>query len=355
MINIIKLFLCARNCVVTCARMRILIVIALLSLVSQSAFAKELFEVPVGISPVMSSSAMFIARERGYFKEQGIKVNINPFKASGAKMVPFLATGQLMVGGGNISAGMYNAIAHDIPIKIVSDKGTVTPGHGYLALIVRTDHIKSRRYTGYESLKGMTMAVTAKGVSQEIATERFLKEAGLTLKDIKLVTLAYSDINIALANKSIDASIQIEPFVAAAVENKIAVRVAGDDLVYPNQQSAAIVYSPIFIEKHPEQAKAFMVAYVKGLRDYNDAFEKGIGKDEIVSILTKNTKIKNASIYDKVAPVGLNPNGMVNVDSLKQDSKWYFERGYLKKQPDIDSIVDLSFAKHAVNVLGEYK
>lgn len=319
------------------------------------AFAKELFEVPVGISPVMSSSAMFIAKERGYFAEQGLKVKINPFKASGAKMVPFLATGQLLVGGGNISAGMYNAIAHGIPIKIVADKGTVTANHGYLALIVRTDHIKSRRYRSYADLKGMTMAVTAKGVSQEIVTERFLQQAGLTLKDVKLVTLAYSDINIALANKSIDASIQIEPFVAAAVENKIAIRVAGNDQVYPSQQSAAIMYSPVFIEKHPQQAKAFMVAYVKGLRDYNDAFEKGIGKEAIISILTKSTRIRDQKIYEKVVPVGLNPNGKVNIESLRNDSRWYFEHGYLKKIADIDSIVDMSFSEYAEKKLGTYK
>jgi len=332
----------------------LLIAVFTIILPLNSSVAKDLFEVPVGISPVMSSSAMFIAKERGYFEEQGLNVIINPFKASGAKMVPFLATGQLMVGGGNISAGMYNAIAHDIPIRIVSDKGTVSPGHGYLALIVRSDHIKSKRYGGYADLKGMTMAVTAKGVSQEIVMERFLKKVGLTLKDVKLVTLAYSDINIALANKSIDASIQIEPFVAAAVENNIAVRVAGDDVVYPNQQSAAIMYSPVFIEKHPEHAKAFMVAYVKGLRDYNDAFEKNIGKDEIISILTKSTRIKDRKIYTKVAPVGLDPNGKVNIESLRNDSRWYFERGYLKKLPDIDTIVDLSFAEYAVKKLGRY-
>jgi len=318
-------------------------------------FAKDLFEVPVGISPVMSSSAMFIAKERGYFAEQGLQVKINPFKASGAKMVPFLATGQLMVGGGNISAGMYNAIAHDIPIKIVSDKGTVSPGHGYLALIVRKDHVESGRYKNFSDLKGMKMAVTAKGVSQEIVTEKFLQKAGLNLKDIKLVTLAYADINIALANKSIDASIQIEPFVAVAVANKIAVRVAGNDTVYPNQQSAAIMYSPVFIEKYPEQAKAFMVAYVKGLRDYNDAFEKGKGKDDIITILTKSTRIKDREIYDRVAPVGLNPDGKVNIESLKSDASWYHKQGYLKKNPDVDSIVDLSFAEHAVKILGEYK
>ena len=336
---------------------RILIVVLLIfgsSVQYATAQAKELLDVPIGISPVMSSAAMFIAKERGYFKEQGINPVINPFKASGAKMVPFFATGQLFVGGGNISAGMYNAIAHDIPIKIVADKGAVSPGHGYLALIVRKDHVDSGRYKDFKDLKGMTLAVTAKGVSQEIVTEMYLKKAGLSLNDIKLRHLAYSDINIALANKSIDASVQIEPFVAAAVKNDFAVRVAGDDEIYPNQQSAAIMYSPVFMEKYPEQAKGFMVAYVKGLRDYNDAFEKNIDKNAIINILTKYTRIKDRSVYLDVVPVGLHPDGRVNVNSLQNDADWYFKRQYIKKKVDINTIVDLSYVEHAVKILGPY-
>ncbi|MDH5727811.1 MAG: ABC transporter substrate-binding protein [Gammaproteobacteria bacterium] len=320
-----------------------------------NAHSQELLEVPIGIAPTMSSVGVFIAKEKGYFAEQGIKPIINPFKASGAKMVPFLATGQLYVAGGNINAGMYNAVSQDIPIKIVADKGTVSPKHGYLALIVRKDHIDSGRYRSYKDLKGMTMAVTAKGVSQEIVTEMYLQKVGLSLSDIRLVTLGYSDINIALANKSIDASIQIEPFVAAAVKNDFAVRVAGDDEIYPNQQSAVIFMSPEFIEKHPKEAQGWVTAYVKGLRDYNDAYEKGKNKDEIINILTKYTRIKDASIYEKAFPVGLHPEGDLNVASLKSDAQWFYKKGYVKKLPDIDKIVDLSFVQTARKILGPYK
>lgn len=324
-------------------------------LTTGTASAEDLLEVPIGIAPTTSSAAMYIAEAKGYFQEQGIKPVMNPFKASGAQMVPFLATGQLFVAGGNINAGMYNAITQDIPIKIVADKGTVTPNHGYLALIVRKDHVDSGRYKTFKDLKGMKMAVTAKGVSQEIVTEMYLKQVGLSLDDITLETLGYSDINIALANKSIDASVQIEPFVAAAVNKNIAVRVAGDDEIYPNQQSAVIFYSPVFIEKHPQQAKGFMVAYVKGLRDYNDAFEKNKNKEEIIAILTKNTKVKDEEVFDNMYPVGLHPDGALNIESLKSDAKWFFDKGYVKEIPDMDKIVDLSFIQHAVKTLGTYK
>ena len=312
-------------------------------------------EVAIGISPVTSSAAVFIAAEKGYFEQVGIKPLLQPFKGSAPQMVPLLATGQLMVGGGNVTAGLYNAITQDIPIKLVADKGIVTPGHGYLALIVRKQHVDSGRFKSFADLKGMTLAVTARGVSQEIATEYYLKTAGLTLNDISLSTLAYADMNIALANGALDATVQIEPYVASAVENGLAVRVAGSDEVYPNQQSAVMMYSPIFIEKHPQLAKDFMVAYVRGQRDYNDAFEKNIGRDEIIRILAKHTAMKDPAIYAKVAPVGLHPDGALNIESLRSDAKWFVEHGYLKSEPDMDKIVDTRFVQYAVEKLGPYK
>lgn len=315
--------------------------------------AAELTKITVGASPAMSTLGLFIAKEKGYFKEQGIDAEITPFKASTGQMVPLLASGQLLVGGGNVTAGLYSAIENGIPIKIVADKGLVSPGHGYLALIVRKDHVTSGRYKDFSSLKGMTMAITATGVSQEIVTERYLKKAGLELKDITLVTLGYADMNIALANGSLDATIQIEPYVAAAVDKGIAVRVSGNDDVYPDQQSAVIMYSPLFAEKYPFLARSFMNAYVRALRDYNDAFEHGKGKKEILAILAKYAG-GDVAAYANAVPVGLDPNGRVNIRSLKDDARWFFEHGYLKKRPDLDFIVDFSFAEQAVGVLGPY-
>ena len=318
-----------------------------------NAHAAELTTITIGASPAMSTLGIFIAQEKGYFKAQGIDAQITPFKASTGQMVPLLASGQMLVGAGNVAAGLYSAIANDIPIKIVADKGQVSPGHGYLALIVRKELVDNGRYKDFSSLKGMTMAVTATGVSQEIVTERYLKKAGLELRDIKLVTLGYGDMNIALANGALDATIQIEPYVAAAVEKNIAVRVSGNDEIYPHQQSAVIMYSPVFIEKYPQLARNFMTAYVRALRDYNDAFEHGKGKKEILAILAKHTG-GDAAAYANVVPVGLDPNGRVHLRSLKDDARWFHEHGYLKKIPDLDSIVDFSYVEHAMSVLGPY-
>lgn len=317
--------------------------------------AKKLQDVSIGITPALSTAGLFIALEKGYFEEQGINLVMKHIPRAGAQMIPFLSTGQLLVGCGNLNAGLYNAIASGINIKVVADKGTVTPGHGYLALIVRKEHIDNGRYKDLRDLKGMTIALTARGVSQEIVLEKYLQKAGLSLDDVRLVNLSWADMNVALANGAIDATIQVEPLVAKAIEKSIAVRVMGDDEIYPNQQSAVIMYSPLFTEKFPELAKSFMVAYVKGMRDYNDAFEKNINKEDIVNILMKHTKVKDRETYDKVANVGLNPDGMLNVATMKNDAMWLFKNKYAKTMPIVDNVADLSYVKHALSVLGPYE
>ncbi len=328
---------------------------AIAAVLSAATQAAELTKVTIGASPAMSTLGIFIAKEKGYFAEQGIDAEIMSFKASTGQMIPLLASGQLLVGGGNVAAGLYNAIANDIPVKVVADKGLVSPKHGYLALIVRKELVDSGRYKDFSSLKGMTMAVTAKGVTQEIVTDMYLKKAGLTLNDIKLTTLGYADMNVAMANGSLDAAVQIEPYVAVAVEKGIAVRVSGNDDIYPNQQSAVIMYSPVFIEKHADLARAFMVAYVKALRDYNKAFDGGGDKKEILAILAKYTGGDNSAVFERAVPVGLHPDARLNVKSLTDDAHWFVEHGYVKAMPKMESIVDESYVDFAVKMLGAYK
>ena len=334
---------------------RLLLLICALVLGAVNSHAKDLQDVPIGITPAMSTAGLFVAYEKGYFREQGINLVMKQIPRAGAQMIPFLATGQLMVGCGNLNAGLYNAIANDIPLKVVADKGTVTPKHGYLALLVRKAHVDSGRYKELKDLKGMTVAVTARGVSQEIVYEKYLQKAGLTLDDVKFVILSWADMNVALSNGAIDATIQVEPLVARAVEKGIATRVMGDDEVYPNQQSAVIMYSPVFIEKQPELAKAFMVAYVKGMRDYYDAFEKNKDKEAVIKILMKHTKVKDRATYDKVATVGLHHDAMLNVATMKQDAQWLHDKGYVKHMPNVDGIADLTFVEHAKEQLGTYQ
>ncbi|MEN3276897.1 MAG: NitT/TauT family transport system substrate-binding protein, partial [Massilia sp.] len=116
----------------------------------------------VGVSGASSDAVFYIAHKKNYFKEEGLTVAFTQFD-SAAKMVAPLGNGQLDVGGGSPSAGLYNAVARGIDIKIVADKGSTPPGYGFQPLLVRKDLVDSGRYKTLKDLKGMKIAGSAPG------------------------------------------------------------------------------------------------------------------------------------------------------------------------------------------------
>ena len=101
--------------------------------------------------------------------------------------------------------------------------------------------------------------------------------------------------------------------------------------------------------------KRFMIAYLKSVRDYNDAFFKDINKDEIISILAEYSVVTDKELYEKMFPVGLNPDGFVRMKGVQMDLDWYRERGLLKGELNAEDVVDNSYAEYAVKVLGSYQ
>ncbi|TMG99217.1 MAG: ABC transporter substrate-binding protein, partial [Betaproteobacteria bacterium] len=114
------------------------------ALLAFAPFAADLVNVRVGIVNASSDVGFFVADKKGYFRQEGISVSFTEFD-SGARMVAPLGTGQLDVGAGSVSAGLYNAVARGIDIKIVADKGSTPPGYGFQPLLVRKDLVDSGR------------------------------------------------------------------------------------------------------------------------------------------------------------------------------------------------------------------
>jgi NitT/TauT family transport system substrate-binding protein len=138
------------------------------------------------------------------------------------------------------------------------------------------------------------------------------------------------------------------------------VRVAGNDVTYPDQQTAVTFFSDRFIRHRRDLAERFMRAYLRGARIYNDALKDGRlagpKADEVISILTKYTLIKDAGMFRRMVPSWVNPNGEVNLASLKKDLDFFRELGLIeKKDISVDGVVDGSFAKAAVTQLGPYR
>src|SRR3979490_933942 len=75
--------------------------------------------VAAGIVNTLSDVGFFVADAKGYFAEEGLDVKLTSFRAAGAMMAP-LGSGDLDVGAGSVTAGIFNANERAIPTRLAA-------------------------------------------------------------------------------------------------------------------------------------------------------------------------------------------------------------------------------------------
>jgi NitT/TauT family transport system substrate-binding protein len=315
--------------------------------------------VTVGIARTMSDSGYYLADALAFFRDEGIEVTLTGFK-SAAQMVAPLGTGELDVGGGTVSAGVYNAVARGVDLKIVADQASMKPGYGYSSLMVRRDLVDTGTYKTLADLKGMKVAIGAPGTGTAAALNATLKRGGLKYSDVDVVYLGFPEHLPAYKNKAIDASITNEPTMTRAIEEGVAVRIVGNDVTYPDQQTAVVFYADNFIRSRRDVAERFMRAYLRGVRVYNDALKDGHfagpKADEVIAVLTKYTPIKDAALFRRIVPSAVNPDGGVNMTGLRNDLAFFRELNLIESRDiTVERVVDNAFVQAAVEKLGPYR
>lgn len=317
----------------------------------QAAWAQNA-QVRVGAFSSISDAGLYIAQEKGYFAEQNIDVTFVQV-TGGGMMTSELANGNLDVSGGSPGAGIYNAVRQGIPLRVVADKGSSHPGHGYFAFVVRNDLVDEIKTA--EDLRGRTLAVTGfgRGASSEVTIHRLLSEAGVKESEVNLIGMGFGDILAAMGTGRVEVGVLIEPLVTKAESDNIGTVWKRVDDIYPSQQYGALIYGPGIIER-PDVAKRFMVAYLKGTRYYTDAMSGKIPRDELVEILTKHTSVKDPDLYGVMTFPGLNPNGTLNTEGMKYDSNWFLSAGRMREKVEVERVIDTSYVDAAVEQLGPY-
>jgi NitT/TauT family transport system substrate-binding protein len=298
--------------------------------------------------------ALYIAQERGYFKDQGLDVQFQIIN-QGSQAIPLVSTGQLDVAVGAVSAALFNAAARGTGIRMVGEKGAVSPdpGNGFSSLTwfvaakAQADAIKSGK-----DLKGKKFALSDPGSATGIILDKLLSQAGLQQSDVTTTILSFPDMVAGLSNNAVDAGIENEPFVAQGVANGSLVTVQNVSQISPGDQSAVVIFGPTMSQ---EVGNRFMVAYTRALRDYNEAIgPKQHGREDVIAMLIKYTTIKDRALYDKMAWQYMNPNCSVNARAVSDDLDWYMANGFVQERPDLTKALDDSFCQAAVKELGPY-
>jgi NitT/TauT family transport system substrate-binding protein len=338
-------------------RLRFILLVAML-LTAGHAAADSPTVVRLGVgTDSITMTPFYLAQKMGYFKAEGLDVQFVPLP-SAALMIAPLGAGQLDVGGGAITAGLYNAVGRGIDLRIVADLGSDPPGYGFQTLVVRNSLLRSGGYKSVRDLKGKRIAITARGISTSALVAALLKTGGLTMNDVTMLYMPVADQIAAMRNDSLDASLMPEPGPSLAEKEGVGTKILRDDAYYPNQQIVAMFYGATFL-KNREAGVRFMRAYLRGVRLYNDNLKNGrlSGKqaDVIMSIFADATH-QDRSVLSRVTPSGDNPDGRLDVLTMRSDLDFFKTQGLIDTPAmTADDAVDASFAAEAVKQLGPYR
>jgi NitT/TauT family transport system substrate-binding protein len=319
--------------------------------------AADLDEVKIVSPLVISDAPFFIGEHKGYWKDQGLKVTLINMQ-TGPHMIAPLGTGQIDIAAAATSAGLYNAEARGIGLKIVADKGSNLPGYAYVSLLIRKELVDSGKFNTLKDLKGLKIAEPGKGGSTGATVAQAAKSAGLKYDDLNHVFLGFPEMLTGLQSGAIDGAIVPEPFLTFGIEKGIGVKFPSDAF-YPRQTISIVLYGNQFMAKRGEVAHRFMLAYLKSARFYNGAIKDGhfAGPNaaELIDMLVKDTRYKDPALYQKVVPNGCDPDGHVYKPSLETDLAFWQEQKFIEGKASVDEVLDHSYVDAALKTLGPYK
>jgi len=146
--------------------------------------------------------------------------------------------------------------------------------------------------------------------------------------------------------------VQTEPLVHAGVVRGVHQIMATQEEMYPTTSRLYLLFSSSIERLGPQVGERFLVAYLRGARDYYDAMRGGPKRKHVIDVLMKYTSLKDPAQYDKIQWEYVDPNIEFNVESMQDQEDWYAAQGAVTKKVPIESMIDRRFVDYAVGKLG---
>ena len=312
--------------------------------------------VRIGHTPNGANAGIYLALARGYFEEEGLNPSLEPFD-TGERIIPALATGQVDVSAAPIGAGLFNALARGVSLKIVAGQVLDVPGPPNGAgLVIRKDLVDTGRVRDYADLRGLRIGHSGISTAAGAVFARLLTLGGLEESDVEVTELAAgADLATALVNNRLDAALLTEPFTTRVVQAAAGVRWKNLGDIYPDRQATVLLYSPQFPEQHPEAAVRFLVAYLRGVRDYVATMTDDADRAPVYRVLAEYTPLKDLDLYAALAPAHLSPDGALRSETLQADQEFWIQQGLIPQPADLAAAIDLQYLEEARHRLSQVR
>ena len=283
--------------------------------------------------PSLSSTSVFslvIAQKEGYFKEEGLNVELLSIRGEIAIRTTLAGEVDFFTNAGSALAAAVRGVSVRL-VTVFQDKPSWD--------LIAQPEIKS-----VAQLRGKNIAVMSPEGSLAVVAREMLRKNGLDpTKDVNLVTMGGDEVRFpALQTKSIQATLFSTAMSIKAQKDGFSK--LGNASEYANLVEGGLSTSVDKIKQNPEKILRFVRGALKGLNYYISKREPAI--KYMMDTLRMNDRELVSSIYDILTPLALRDGFSDDkvlqsmIDDMKRTTK-------VQRDIKVADVFDLSFVKKA--------
>jgi NitT/TauT family transport system substrate-binding protein len=285
--------------------------------------------VTMAVSPYVGLAPLYLGVKQGFFKKEGIDLKLTSIPSSPAVLQTVIGNRQDI--GFAVTPSVITAVAKGAQAKCIaplSGNVSTVPADFSTGIVVKKDSpIRSPK-----DLAGKKVAVAAIAGQQAIQTQAIVDKYGGDWKSVKLVPLAFGNMNTALKSGNVDAIATTSPFLQQALGQGARVLNWMEQELSPNASMVCSVANDRFIQAHPDLVTKYQKAIAESL-DY--------AKAHIPDARAQLPKIAGITAADAAkAPLGVVYDSKLNIDSIKSTQDMMVKYGYIPAPLSLSKFLD---------------
>ena len=309
---------------------------------------KKKVTIAVGGKNLFYYLPLTIAEQLGYFKEEGLDVEIVDFAGGSAAL-------RAVVGGSaDVVSGAYE---HTINLQSKGQMFTAFALQGRAPQIVLAVSTKTMPgYKGLADLTGKKIGVTAPGSSTNMMANFVLAKGGLKPTDVSFIGVGAGKGAIsAVQSGQVDAIANLDP-VISMLDAQGLLKIVSDtrtlkdtEAVFGGPMPAGCLYAPsAFLQRNPNTAQALATAMVRALKWLQQA-----GPSDIVKTVPESFLLGDRALYlaawtkvrEAISPDGVIPEAGARTALRTLQA---FDKELAGKQIDLSKTYTNEFVRKAL-------
>jgi NitT/TauT family transport system substrate-binding protein len=313
-----------------------------------TARAEDALKARIGVLRLSSSAPVFIAQDKGYFREAGLDVELKFFDAAQPIAVA-TTSGDIDFGVTAFTAGLYNLAGKGV-LKVIGGMSREKAGYPLIGYFASNNAYASGLKTP-KDLAGKRVAMTQVGSSFHYSLGLLADKYGFKLADVKIVPLqSLSNAAAALKGETVDAALLPISTARKLMDDGGAKFLGwvGDETPW---QLGAVFASPKTLTNKVLVTK-LLGALAKADREYHDvilaAMKDGVAPindttKPLLEIIAKYTNLPVEQVVGNCAYI--DPDGKLDVKNVDNQIKWLQEQGFADKGFDANAVIAKDFVK----------